>query len=225
MKPRVVIAETTLPDGTPLTLQEHDGRHYLLLAGEQTAGPATRVSEHEMARIACAPFRPARQPKVWLAGLGLGEALAGVAEAVPQKRATFYVAEPSEALPAWHREYFPDGVFATDKRVELRTDPGVGGLGEFDASLHAILVHADTAPLAAAGKAIFDDRRWLTAAYDALQPGGLLAIASSQRIPWIEKALTRAGFAVAFHEIDAVPKARRPRHHFLWLGRKGKADA
>jgi len=223
MKPRVVIAESTLPDGSALALQEHDGRHYLTLNGEQTAGPSTRVSEAEMARIGCAPFRPARQPRIWLAGLALGEALAAAAAALPQKRATFYVAEPATVLPVWHREHLADSALAGDTRTELRDDAGAGGLAEFDGSLHAILLHADTAPLGSDRRALFEDKRWLTAAYDALQPGGLIAIASSQKLPRIERQLARAGFQVVFHEINAVPKARRPRLHFLWLGRKGKA--
>ena len=61
------------------------------------------------------------------------------------------------------------------------------------------------------------------AAHGALQPGGLLAIASSRPVPDIERKLARAGFETARHEIDATPNARRPRRHFLWLARKGNS--
>ena len=62
MKPRITLAETQLPDGGTLALQEHDGRKSLLIHGQQICGPATRAAEEELARLACAPFRPARQP-------------------------------------------------------------------------------------------------------------------------------------------------------------------
>lgn len=221
MKPRITLAETTQPDGSLLSLQEHDGRRYLLSDGVQIAGPATRVSEREMARLACAPFRPARQPKIWVAGLALGETLAGVAENLPQKRLTLCVAEPSAELVAWHREWLPESPLNTDKRVELSPDPGFAGLANYDATLHAILLHADTAPLVARGRPLFDERRWLGAAYQALQPGGLLAIASTRMLPKLDRVLQKNGFNVVVHDIDAIPNARRPRRHFLWLARKG----
>jgi len=39
MKPRIILAETTLQDGSALELQEHDGRRYLLVQGQQICGP------------------------------------------------------------------------------------------------------------------------------------------------------------------------------------------
>ena len=86
MKPRQTLAETTLPDGTVLGLHEHDGRRYLQHGGIQLAGPATRASEQELGRIACAPFRSVKEPKIWIAGLALGEVLTGVMEALSRTR-------------------------------------------------------------------------------------------------------------------------------------------
>ena len=223
MKPRLTLAETTLPDGTVLGLHEHDGRRYLQHGAIQLAGPATRASERELGRIACAPFRPVRQPKVWLAGLGLGEVLAGAMETLLQKRATFHVAEPWPVIRQWHRDFLPDSPALSDARVEMGTDAGPAGLHGFDGTLHAVLVHADTAPLGERNRPLHEDNRWLAAAHGALQPGGLLGIASARPIPDIERRLARAGFETVRHEIDATPNARRPRRHFLWLARKGKS--
>lgn len=220
MKPRRVIAETTLPDESVLSLQEHDGRHCLVQDGEEVAGPRTRGSEREMARIACAPFRPARQPKIWLAGIGLGEVLSAVREELPQKRATYYVAEPNAALLRWHAEHVADSPLDGDPRVVLRDALDAGDLAAFEGTLHAVLVHADTAPQLERGRMLFEDRRWLAAVHDALQAGGLLAIASSTWRPQLEGALARCGFETVVQEIDANPKARRPRRHPLWLARK-----
>ena len=122
MKPRITLAETPLPDGNTLTLQEHDGRKFLLVHGQQICGPATRAAEEELARLACAPFRPARQPKILFMGLGLGHAIAAVAKELPQKRATFIVAEPLAAISEWHRTFLPDSPLLTDPRVQLDHD-------------------------------------------------------------------------------------------------------
>jgi spermidine synthase len=222
MKPRLTLAETTLADGSVLGLHEHDGRKYLQHDSVQLAGPQTRASERELGRIACAPFKPVRQPLIWITGMGLGEVLAGVMETLPQKRATFLIGEPWPVLREWHRSFLPESPANSDPRVLVIPAADASAFHEYDQALHAVLIHADTAPLAA-GKPMFEDRRWLAAVHSALQPGGLLGIASSRPVPQIERNLARAGFEVVRHEIDASPNARRPRRHFLWLARKGKS--
>ncbi len=224
MKPRIILAETALPDGTILSLHEHDGRHYVQSGGVQIAGPGIQGSERELARLACAPFRPVRQPKIFIVGLGLGEVAAAAAAELPQKRGRFVVAEPVADLAGWQRRFFPEGAFSSDPRVEHVSDAGAAVFHGEENSLHAVLLHADTAPQAERGRFLFEDPRWLAAVHGALQAGGLLAIASSRPVPEIERKLSRSGFDVVRHQIDATPKARRPRSHFLWLGRKGKSS-
>ncbi len=223
MKPRTTLATTQLPDGTPLVLQEHDGRHYLLVQGQQIAGPATQGAEEELARLACAPFRPARQPKIFLVGLALGHTLAAVAEALPQKRANFVVAEPLAELPLWHRAHLPGSLFNNDPRVTLVLDPGPAGLARHAGSLHSIIIHLDAAPTGERNRPWVDDRRWLAAAYEALQAGGLLAIAASRPEPTLTRRLQRCGFAVAEHLVPVTPNAKKTRLQPIWLARKGKA--
>lgn len=220
MKPRILLAETKLPDGRILALHEHDGRHQLTLDGEALAGPQTRSSEQALAELALSPFKPVRQPQVWLAGLGLGAMLEAVLEALPQKKGIHFVAEPTACLPAWVREHV--GCPALDDgRVVLEDDAGPSALARHQGELHAVLVHADTAPASPNGGLLVNDRRWLAAAYDALRDGGLLAITSLRPVPKIDSLLSRAGFDVARHEIESSPNARRPRRLPLWLARKG----
>ena len=223
MKPRISLAETKLPDGTLLVLQEHDGHHYLLVHGQQITGPATQAVEAELARLACAPFRSARQPKVFIVGLGLGHLVAGVTVALPQKRTTILVAEPLAELPRWHRAHLPASPLNTDSRITLLPEPGPAGLAAHPGSLHAIILHLDSAPLDERNRPWVDDRRWLTHAYDALQAGGLLAIAASRPSRDLTRHLHRAGFVVAEHLTPAVPSAKKTRLQPIWLARKGKA--
>lgn len=223
MKPRITLAETTLPDGNILTLQEHDGRKSLLVHGQEICGPSTRAAEEELARLACAPFRPARQPKIWFAGLGLGHTIAAVAKELPQKRATFTVAEPLLAISDWHRAHIPDSPLLTDPRVVLEYDCGPAALTSQEGQLHAILLHLDASPTGPRNRTWVDERRWVSAAYEALQPGGLLAIAGSRHVANLTRRLQGSGFEVAEFSVPSSPNAKKPRFLPIWLARKGKA--
>lgn len=222
MKPRSTLAETTLPEGGVLSLQEHDGRLSLLIHGQQICGPATRAAEEELARLACAPFRPARQPKLLFAGLGLGHALAAAAAELKQKRGSFIVAEPLAALPEWHRRHLPESPLLTDPRVVVEDDCGPAALARKAGTLHAILLHLDASPAGPGNRPLTDDRRWLAAAYEALQAGGLLAIAGSRAVANLTRKLQRCGFEVAEFTVSASPNAKRSRMQPIWLARKGR---
>lgn len=225
MKPRLVLAETRLSDDSLLEWQEHDGRHYLSIAGQQIDGPNNEAVQRELAHLACAPFRPARQPKILIAGLGLGTLVDALTQNLLQKRATFIVTEPLAEIVTWNRKFIPEGVFATDARVKVESDATPSGIASHNGTLHAILTHLDTAPLYSPTKPWPEQARWLTAAYDALQPGGMLAIAGSRVVRNMSRNLQRAGFQVAEHEVPSSTKAKRPRLHPIWLARKsGKGE-
>jgi hypothetical protein len=224
MKPRITLAETRLPDGSILMLQEHDGRKSLLIHGQQICGPATRAAEEELARLACAPFRPARQPKLWFVGLGLAHSLAAALTALPQKRGSFTVAEPLPAMADWHRTHLPDSPLLTDPRVTMTTDCGPDALIRQGGMLHAILLHLDASPTAPGNKPWVLDRRWLSAAYEALQDGGLLAVAGSRSPATLTRRLMQSGFQVAEFSVPSSPNAKKPRFLPIWLARKGKAS-
>ena len=223
MKPRITLAETQLPDGNILALQEHDGRKSLLVHGQQICGPSTAAAEDELARLACAPFRPARQPKIFFMGLGLGHAVAAVARELPQKRASFIVAEPLAAIPEWHRAFIPDSPLLTDARVSLETDCTPAALIRQAGLLHAILVHLEASPTGPRNRTWVDERRWVSAAFEALQPGGLLAIAGTRPVATLTRRLQGSGFEVAEFTVPSSPNAKKPRFLPIWLARKGKA--
>ncbi|MDH4444009.1 MAG: hypothetical protein QE267_02655 [Akkermansiaceae bacterium] len=223
MKPRITLAETQLPDGNTLSLQEHDERKSLVVHGQQICGPSTRAAEEELARLACAPFRPARQPQIWFAGLGLGQTIAAVAKELPQKRASFFVAEPLAAMTDWHRNHIPESPLLHDTRITLENDCGPQALIRHAGLLHAILVHLDASPTGPRNRTWVDERRWVSAAYEALQPGGLLAIAGSRHVANLTRRLQGSGFEVAEFTVPSSPQAKRPRFLPIWLARKGKA--
>jgi spermidine synthase len=223
MKPRITLGECPLADGGSLVLQEHDGRRYLLIDGQQICGPATRAVEEELARLACAPFRPARQPKIWFAGLGMGHSLAAAAAELKQRRATLIVAEPVAALVDWHRRHLAESPLHADGRIVLENDCGAAGLHGHGGQLHAIVLHLDASPAGPGQRPLVDDRGWLAAAYEALQAGGLLAIAGSRPVKSLTRRLQRAGFEVAEMTAPVSPVAKKSRFAPIWLARKGRA--
>lgn len=224
MKPRIILASNISNDGTPLELQEHDGRRYLLVQGQQICGPATRATEEELAKLAAAPFRPARQPNIWMVGLGLGHMLASMIRELPQKRATYHVAESRTDLVDWNREFFPETPLS-DPRVVIEKDSGPDALNKQSGCLHAIMIHLDSAPLGPKQRLWVNDKRWLSATYEALQPGGLLAIASTRNIPNLTRNLEREGYEVVEHQVPAVPMAKKTRLVPIWLARKSRCVA
>lgn len=224
MKPRIILAAAEVSDGTPLELQEHDGRRYLLVQGQQICGPATRATEEELAKLAAAPFRPARQPNIWMVGLGLGHMVSSIIRELPQKRATYHVAESRSELVDWNREFFLETPL-TDPRVVIEKDTGPDALNKQSGCLHAIIIHLDSAPLGPKQRLWVNDKRWLSATYEALQPGGLLAIASTRNIPNLTRNLEREGYEVVEHQVPAVPMARKTRLVPIWLARKSRGAA
>ncbi len=222
MKPRITLAEAALPDGNTLTLQSHDGRIAILSHGEQVCGPATRAGEEELGRLACAPFRPVRQPKIWIAGAGLGTIAATVTQELTQKRGMFIIAEPVPEILQWHRDHLPDSPLIKDERFVIESDPGAGGLNAHTGSLHAIIVHLDASPDGGEGRRLPENPRWLAAAYEALIHGGLLAIGGTRPLPGLFRKLKRQGFDVAEHFVPSSPLAKKPRMLPILLARKGR---
>lgn len=221
MKPRVLLEQSPHPAGGLFTLHEHDGRLQLALDGTPLAGPQTRSGEQALAEIGLAPFRPVRQPVIWLAGLGLGTMLDAAIAALPQKKGHFIVAEPHPELRDWVRTHQPLACL-DDDRVSFETDAGTAAMHRHADGLHAILLHADTAPPHPGGTPAIMDPRWLAAAHQALKDGGLMAFSSLKPLRGVESLLRRNGFDTAIHEIPSSPQARRPRMLPLYLARKGK---
>lgn len=221
MKPRITLAEAEQPGGGTLTLQSHDGRIAILSHGEQICGPATRACEEELARLACAPFRPVRQPKIWIAGAGLGSIANTVATELTQKRGQFIVAEPTRAMLDWHRDHLENSPLVTDDRFIIESDAGPGGLHQYAGALNAIIIHLDASPDGDDGRRLPENPRWLAAAYEALITGGLLAIGGTRPLPGLFRKLRRQGFDVADHFVPSSPVAKKPRMLPILLARKG----
>jgi spermidine synthase len=226
MKPTVVLAEATTPEGAVLTLLEHDGNYFLQADGAQLMTSFAHGSEEELARMACAPFRSVRQPRILIGGLGLGFTLAEACRALPQKRAVFEVGELIPEIVDWNRQHLAHlhpGLWE-DARVEVR----LGDVAELVRSnrdgYHAILLDIDNGPEAFTGQhnnALYRGEG-LANLRAALKDGGLLAVWSATDDPGFERRLQKAGFDVTRETVAAAHKGKRKRQHIIWLARKGQ---
>ena len=133
------------------------------------------------------------------------------------------MAEPLAAVVDWHRNHIPDSPLLTEPRVTLENDCSPQALIRHAGLLHAMLVHLDASPTGPRNRTWIDERRWVSAAYEALQPGGLLAIAGSRHVANLTRRLQGSGFEVAEFTVPSSPNAKRPRFLPIWLARKGKA--
>lgn len=225
MKPIVKLAETTTPDGSELALCERDGSYFLKADGAQLTTSFAHAAEEHLARLACAPFRPASQPRILIGGLGLGYTLAAACEALPQSRAFFTVAELVPEIHAWNRQHLAHlhpGLW-DDPRVEVRYQALPDLLRSSPRPHNAILLDREHGPEEWTGASPHADHAtaFLELAHSALKEGGLLAVWSASSDPALEKRLRKSGFDVSTELVPAAHKGKRRRPQTIWLARKG----
>jgi len=225
VKPTHILAETSTPEGAPLALVEHDGEFYLQSAGVPLQSTFAHNGAAELGRLAAHPFRGARQPRLLLAGLGLGYTLAALREALPQKRAIFQVAEPISDLPSWHRQHLttihPGQL--DDPRLILHREGLPGALRKDGEGFQIIIMDAEGS-LPQTG---VTDRKgvphssFLHRANSSLKEGGLLAISCQASLHSFERKLRQAGFDVAHELVPTSQKGKQKQRATIWLARKG----
>jgi spermidine synthase len=225
MKPIVQLAEATTPDGSHLALCEHDGEYFLKADGARLMTSFAHASEEHLARLACALFRPAAQPRILIGGLGLGYTIAEARLALPQSRAHFTVAELVPEVLQWNRQllaHLHPGLWE-DARVTVKIQDVTDLMAAAPEAYHAILLDADNGPEAFTGfhNKGFDTLASLHLAHEALKEGGLLAVWSATPDPVLEKRLRNTGFDVSTEMVPAAHKGKRKRRHTIWLARKG----
>jgi spermidine synthase len=203
MKPTILRDQATTPDGTPLTLHEHDGVFTIRVGGVELMSSRQHHSEERLAELACAGLRARPGVRVLVGGLGMGFTLrAALTHLAPQ--AAVVVVELVPAVVAWNRTaaYGLGADALADPRVELvEGDVAAvirGGRGRFD----AVILDVDNG---ARGLSVESNdglygAQGLAMAKAALRPGGCLAVWSSADDPAFADRMRRAGFAVTIEK-------------------------
>lgn len=214
MKVTTTLASCRTSDGALMVLQEHDGQHYLKIAGVQLMSTTASSSEQQMAEIACATL-PAR-PRILIGGLGFGFTLRRVLELCPPD-ALVDVAELLQEVVDWNREFLQEvnGRLLDDPRVKIHVRD-VGAMIEKCGKdrYHAILLDVDNSPdpLVQKGNANLYNRGGIARTKAALHAEGRVVFWSANQDQAFARSLERVFEKVECVGAKAYPKARRFTH-------------
>lgn len=222
MKPFQTLAKVRSPDGSLITLHEHDGEHYIKHNGRQLMSTIATVSELRLAELGCRHLGKVAAPRVLIGGLGLGFTLKRVLEITGEK-AVVHVSELLPEVVQWNRELLGkvNGELLKDPRVEVLIQDvfqvlrGVSGTARYD----AILLDVDHTPASwvQVKNARLYERSGFHAVGRALAPNGLVAYWSAGEEPLFVQRLGQAGFQVQTHEAKAHLTAKRAVHR-IYVG-------
>ncbi len=227
MKPWTLLGESQTPDGTRLTLMEHDRDLVILANGKMLMSSRMHGSEEELAALACKHLTTTESSRVLVGGLGLGYTLRATLDLLPPT-ASVVVGELVAGVVEWNRG--PLGPLANhpldDRRVKVIIDD-VGKTMRLDREgFDAILLDVDNGPDAftATGNAALYANDGVLSAHRALRPDGVLAVWSAWEDRKFEQRLRWAGFTVNVHRMRARLKRGGPRHT-IFVGKRASVQA
>lgn len=204
MKPRNKLAETTTPNGSRLTLTEHDGDYSIRLNGQDLMASRMAASELFLGGLAGSRLASLPNPCALVAGLGLGFTLKGLLEKLGLG-ARVHVAELMPEVVDWNRRFLRalNGALLDDPRVEVRVED-VGKTisdsrkGQYD----AIVLDIDNGPAAMVQdeNARLYSQAGIRRMLAALKPGGFFAVWSAGEDKAFVKRLKQEGLRT-----EAVP--------------------
>jgi spermidine synthase len=223
MKPWELLGETRTPEGSDVRLTRQDNEYVILVDGKTLMSSRRHGSEDALAALACPHLRSPEEPHVLLGGLGMGFTLRATLDLLPPD-ATVTVVELLPAVVEWNRG--PLGALAgypiRDQRVRIEIDDvGVALRASGPARFGGILLDVDNGPTAftsSANRGLYDNDG-VSAAYAALETGGVLAVWSARDDRKFEQRLRFHGFDVQVNRVRARLKKGGPRH-VIFLGFK-----
>ncbi|MBI2796416.1 MAG: spermidine synthase [Gemmatimonadetes bacterium] len=226
MKPYRRLAEATAPDGTVLSLFEHDGACLIRVNGIELMSTRRHRSEDALAELACGPLRERAGMAVLIGGLGLGFTLkAALRTLAPDARVV--VAEIVAEVIDWNRNpaYPLAGETLRDPRVELRHEDVAVTLAEHRRTFDAIMLDIDNGAdaLVTSSNAGLYRLAGIQAATGALRPGGRLCYWSAADDPAFVGSLRQSGLEVTRKRIRA--HATSGPWHTVYLAESTMGDA
>ncbi len=217
------LAEVRTPDGSRLTLHEHDGDYFIKLNGRQLMSSTSTTSELLLAQEACQNIRGAEKCRVLIGGLGLGFSLQRVLELIGES-GVVHVAELIPDVIDWNRKLLSavNGKLLRDRRVHVFAEDVFalirrGAKAPYD----AILLDVDNGPTSFVQEknSRLYSGRGLRTIRDALAPGGRVSFWSAEPEPGFRDSLTRAGFKA--EELPAKAHERAKRFaHMIYTGER-----
>ncbi len=199
------------------------GRDLLIriVGGQDLMNTRTHGSEDALGETACAELAERERARILIGGLGMGFTLSSALRQLGPD-AEVIVAELVPAVVEWNRG--PLGEFADhplrDERVRVReVDVSTVIRGE-PSRFDAIVLDVDNGPegLTRGANRWLYSKAGLTASYQALRAGGVLAVWSAGPDRAFSKLLGKTGFEVA--EVKARAHRGKGARHLIWMARK-----
>ena len=219
MKPRIVLDESTTPEGSPVTLCQQGSIYHILVDGVELMQSHVHGSEEVMVEMALQNWEGAGVPRVLVGGLGMGYTLRAVLDLLPPQGRV----EVSEVLPKvieWNRGVLGPlaGHPLDDPRVVVREGDLWDLLVEPAEPWDIVLLDVDNGPSAFTLES--NHRLYgaigVTMLRDALRSRGVLVVWSSYQDPKFEQRLKKAGLKVRA-QADGSPRGAKgaAEHHLL----------
>jgi len=214
VKKWTTLEQTITPDGSKLTLSEHDGEFVLRVNGRELMSNKRHASELRLGELG--GLAKSKSPRILVGGLGLGYTLRGALLTAPPT-AEIVVAELMAEIVAWNKNTaYP---LAADALADPRTTVVIGDVYDIITScitqnpFDAILLDADngTTAMMTEGNSRLYDTSGLALVRAALNTHGLAVYWSATREPELERHLKKLGFAVNTEIVRAYGHGG-PRH-------------
>jgi spermidine synthase len=224
MKKWTLLEQAATPDGSALTLHEHDGDYAIRVNGRELMSTRHHASEERLAEVACAHLKAASTrtaPRVLIGGLGLGFTLRAALAQLPPN-AEVIVAELMPPVVDWNRNpaYGLAAAALADRRTQLEMVDVAVLIARNSGGFDAIMLDADnnTTSMNTAGNRRLYERDGLAVVKAALRPGGCVVYWSADSDPLFAKLLAKSGFVVEVEKTRA--HATSGGLHTLLIGRR-----
>lgn len=218
---RELLDTAWVPGGEKLELFRHDRDFMIVLGHNELMSTRKWGSEEALATMSAERIRGAKKPHMLIGGYGMGFTLRAALKVLPAD-ARITVVELVPEIIAWARGPMAELAQGCldEPRVNLvMSDVApiiAGARGEYD----AILLDVDNGPdgLVREDNNVLYSKSGLRSAYNALAPGGVLAIWSAGPDPAFTRRLQKAGFAVDEVKVAARSNGKGPKH-VIWFAR------
>ncbi|MDF8334547.1 spermidine synthase [Novosphingobium cyanobacteriorum] len=220
---REYIGTAYVPGGEELVLYRHGADFMIVMGHNELMNTRMSGSEEALARMTIERLgKHGRAAHLLVGGYGMGFTLrTALKELDDSGRVT--VAELVPGIIDWARGAMAEVTAGCldDPRVRLVEDDVFEMISRARDQYDGILLDVDNGPdgLTRPGNNRLYAMRGLKAAWDALRPGGILAVWSAARDPSFTNRLKNAGFQVAEVGVRARSNGKGA-HHVIWFAQR-----
>lgn len=219
MKPYQLITEEKSNTGATISLNERDGVFFLQSDSFPIVSSKEIFADERMAETLAQPFRPVKQPKVLVLGLGIGAATKELSKILLQKKGTFEILDPNPKALEWYKEYFSDQD-SGENRFEFVNADWADWVGKKHAQYNIVLMDPEYwRAFDSSNSAELTTTKNLSLIANCVKGGGLLGFTTDRVPDGLKNRLQKRGFETTYERIQMVDGGKRQRT--VWICKKG----